>query len=740
MASRKQRKLTQAARRQESELRKVIGKAPAEFNIECAGVGLVEFIEAADSDGEPQLKRFKMLAYTGGTLNLMFWPYPVIIDLTGLKIKGKSQPILRDHDYQLIVGHSDNVEVGTARVRVEGVMSGVSDSAAEVIATSANGFPWQASVGCSVAPPYGQVAFVDEGAKVTVNGKSFTGPCYVARKSMLKEISFVALGADDNTIANVAASAFFPLEDRTMKTFEEWVQAMGLDPETISAEQRTELQAAYDKITAEATPATPPAAPPAITTPPATATPPVQAAAPQPAGPDLMAELRAEHTRLNAINAFAALQFPGIGPEEMATIKAKAVQENWTADATELAMVRASRPTAPAVGGFGRVQGTAENQTMLCAALAAAGGIEDKSRVKIYGEKACEQADSLRGIGLQEFLVLAAAAGGVDPNSIPRFRSDAQGFLRAAFSTVSVPTILNNTANKLLLEGYNYTDQTWRAIAATKPVNDFKAHTRVRLTADAKYEKLGPAGEITHGVLDENSFSQQIDTMARMFAITRQDIINDDLGVFDSLRSVLGMGAGDAINDTFWTLLLSNPSSFFSAGNSNYVTGLAYALSIAGLDKLEETMLNQKKPAVGKETKPSPLGVRPKVLLVPHQLASTARGLHKSTDVRDTTANTKYPTANIWAGQFGEDNGTLVISPFIGNSAFTGNSATAFYMFADPQVLPAIEVAFLNGNDAPTVESSDADFNTLGIQLRGYHDFGVAMQDPKGAVKSKGIA
>jgi hypothetical protein len=28
------------------------------------------------------------------------------------------------------------------------------------------------------------------------------------------------------------------------------------------------------------------------------------------------------------------------------------------------------------------------------------------------------------------------------------------------------------------------------------------------------------------------------------------------------------------------------------------------------------------------------------------------------------------------------------------------------------------------GNETPTVESADADFDTLGVQFRGYHDFG----------------
>ena len=40
--------------------------------------------------------------------------------------------------------------------------------------------------------------------------------------------------------------------------------------------------------------------------------------------------------------------------------------------------------------------------------------------------------------------------------------------------------------------------------------------------------------------------------------------------------------------------------------------------------------------------------------------------------------------------------------------------------------------------DRPTIERADADFNTLGIQFRGYIDFGVREQDWRGALKATG--
>ena len=44
------------------------------------------------------------------------------------------------------------------------------------------------------------------------------------------------------------------------------------------------------------------------------------------------------------------------------------------------------------------------------------------------------------------------------------------------------------------------------------------------------------------------------------------------------------------------------------------------------------------------------------------------------------------------------------------------------------------------GQESPTIETAEADFNTLGVQMRGYRDFGVALQDPRGGLKVKGEA
>ena len=72
--------------------------------------------EAAE-EGKPALRKFSMVAYTGGAMRLGGWPYPVVVDLAGMRVTRKSRPILKDHDRASIVGHTDGIMVCRRRVR-----------------------------------------------------------------------------------------------------------------------------------------------------------------------------------------------------------------------------------------------------------------------------------------------------------------------------------------------------------------------------------------------------------------------------------------------------------------------------------------------------------------------------------------------------------------------------------------------------------------------------------------------
>ena len=80
------------------------------------------------------------------------------------------------------------------------------------------------------------------------------------------------------------------------------------------------------------------------------------------------------------------------------------------------------------------------------------------------------------------------------------------------------------------------------------------------------------------------------------------------------------------------------------------------------------------------------------------------------------------------------------MSRYLGNSKYTGYSAKAWYLLADPNDLAVIEVAFLDGVDTPTVQTAGPDwnFNRLGISMRVIFDFGVNQQNFRAGVKSNG--
>ncbi|MCA9108271.1 MAG: hypothetical protein KDA83_22905, partial [Planctomycetales bacterium] len=171
-----------------------------------------------------------------------------------------------------------------------------------------------------------------------------------------------------------------------------------------------------------------------------------------------------------------------------------------------------------------------------------------------------------------------------------------------------------------------------------------------------QYELVAPGGEIKHGTLGNEQYSNKADTYALMLQIDRRDIINDDLGAITTVPRKLGRGSGLKINDVFWKTFMDN-AAFFTAGNKNFISGASTALSIDGLTEGEVKFLDQ----VDAEGKP--IGVMPVILLVPTALSALATQLYKSLEMRDTTANTKAPITNPHQGKF-----RVEVSRYLGNA------------------------------------------------------------------------
>jgi signal peptide peptidase SppA len=441
-------------------------------------------------------------------------------------------------------------------------------------------------------------------------------------------------------------------------------------------------------------------------------------------------------------------------------IAAEAVKAGWSVEKTELTALRADLERGVRPMGAGAPAGIVKsnplaNSRVFEAALCLRAGVPAVRVERDYGREIIDLAGGrdVRGVAsLSTLLHLTIQSNGGGQHYGPvtddmvrsAFEADrelkrsggAGVGLRAdtGFSTYSLSGILSNIAGKLLLASFEAVDPSILKVCAQTDVNDFKAVTRHRITANGLFEKVGPTGELKSANLSEETFNNKADTFGRITAITRQDWINDDLGAFARLTNLLGRNAMLALIRQVALRILTT-ANFFSAGNKNSFTGAGTALSVAALGAAVQKFM-ELSDANG------PIMVTPAFLVVPPALSVLNGQLYSSAFVNETTTADKgKPNTNPHAGKY-----EPIMLPHLGanaglkddaGAAVTG-SDTAWYLFANPADVPAVEVVYLRGQRTPTIETADTDFSTLGVLMRGYFDFGTAAQDPKGAQKQAG--
>jgi len=663
---------------------------------------------------ENKLPTFSIRAYNGGPLKVGNFKHPVIVDLKGLSATSKSRPALLDHDNAKRVGHTTEVRISETGVDIDGVVSSTSPDAKEVVQSSLNGFPWQASVGLHFPKP---VQYLAAGKQVQINGRTEVGPAYIASKSVLKEISFTPLGVDDDTSARIAAS--LKKENTMDPKFKSWLEAKGFEADDLDDVVKASLETMFKASVEPAEPAKPAEVP--------VDEKPAEDAVKKATDDAVKAAVDANSYVSGITGICAKYDGPEIEVEgSKVSLVAHALENRWTSEKTELEAMRASRPSLPAIHG-GAV---APEANVLEASLCLQATQDEKFVGEQFGEKTVEAAMSknVRNCGLQYLMheCIRAAGGHVHPgaNGDALIAAYSEHVLQAAAgpSTISLPGILSNVANKSALQSFLAVPTTWREFCRTRSMNDFKTHTSYRLTANGTFLKVGKDGEIKSAELTEETYSNQLDTYGRRFAFTRQDIINDDLGMLDSIRSLLGRQAALSLEEAVFAVLMDNSDDFFHADNANLSN---VALTIDGLSTVAQKFMDQ----TDADGKPIILGADR--LLVPTSLAVTAQQLYSDLKVVSTDA-AKTLEGNPHAGAY-----RPVPTPYLNSAGMPNSDANDWYMFANPADIAAMEVGFLNGVSSPTIESQQAAFEVLGVAFRGYFDFGVAKVDPRAAQKSE---
>ena len=680
-----------------------------------------EYIEiTAAKDGGDGKHKVSGLAYSGGKMRLYGWTRPVIVDLSGMTVPD-SVPLLANHENHTLgrVGLvSAKIEGGTLSIAGDIVAGG--ELAEAIVAQGKAGADWQLSIGAEVEA----AELVQEGRR-RVNGVEHEAPFYHITKSTLREVSVVAVGADRSTHMTVTAQ--LQLKGNSI-----------MEPEETNKETKPVVAAA------PATPAAAPAAAPAEEPKPVTAAAPAPAPAqpeatpktvtasaapatePMPDAKAIAAEaIKAERERVAMIKAVCGGEF--------ADIEAKAIAEGWDRNRVNeevLKAYRAKQPTtsAPAVA----TKKSGMTAKTLEAALSLRAGIEADTLAKDMGEETVEAAMKDCDIPLQGVLAECMKLEGM---AVPRTFDNTA--IKAAFSTVSLPGILSNVAQKKLLQAYRAQPIIATSLCTSADLSDFKENERFRLTDIGDLKPIGADGEIKDGGVSEEKAVNQLDTYAKKFCLTRKMIINDDLGAFLKVPTAMGNRAARLVDQLFFQRLLANPTMvdgkpLFSSNHKNLLTGANSALSADSLKKAIKVFLDQT------DADGQPVSVEPTILLVPTALKFLAVELTRGAALMMSggAEQTIRPTLNVLA----EQNLSIVSSPYLSNTKYAGASETAWYLFGKPGTVDTFEIGYLKGKRTPTVERGDLDFNVLGIWFRVYFDVGIREQDHRGMVKANGAA
>lgn len=357
------------------------------------------------------------------------------------------------------------------------------------------------------------------------------------------------------------------------------------------------------------------------------------------------------------------------------------------------------------------------------------------TRAKKTGNKAFEKIDldpgEFRGM---TFLELArrcledrgAVVRGIEPMAMV---GAAMGLDRAGGmqTTSDFPLLLAATVEKTLLAAYATAPDTWEEFCGTTSVQNFNPHSSYGFGSIGRLDKVNEHGEFKNKAIPDGAGNTiQAKTYGNIIGLTRQAIVNDDLGVFSRIATQAGRAAKLSIELEVYDLLALNAGlgpvmadtlTFFHADHGNI--GVGSALGVAGIDADRVSMASQMD-----DQDNEILDIRPSVLLLPVGLGGAARILNQAQF--DPDASQKYAKPNAVAGLFAK---------VIDTPRLTG---TRRYMFADPNSgRPAFVVSFLNGQREPVVETQQG-WRIDGTEWKVRLDFGVDAVNPHSAVTNAG--
>jgi hypothetical protein len=339
---------------------------------------------------------------------------------------------------------------------------------------------------------------------------------------------------------------------------------------------------------------------------------------------------------------------------------------------------------------------------------------------KLEGE-AAKRAAVYRGFSLLDVARECVEASGFSTRGLGKLEI----VQRAFHSTGDFPLILSSTANKALLNSFALAPATWERWCLRGSLSDFKSTPRVGMSESGVLASVPAGAEYPQYTITEKAENIQLANYGKIFAVTRQAIVNDDLSAFNRIPAQHARAWARTINQAAVKIILANAAlsdgvTLYYAtthNNKSTITAATTVDTAAAVLRALVVLLRQQTDIDGTTR----LGLQPRICLVtPTKEPYFAQAIFES-----GRASNNAPVDIVKLGL------TMLVEPELENSDLTGYGTNVTYLFADPADAPVVEVAFLDGNAAPRLES-EVDFDVDGMKFKVSGDVGAKAVDYRG--------
>ena len=308
---------------------------------------------------------------------------------------------------------------------------------------------------------------------------------------------------------------------------------------------------------------------------------------------------------------------------------------------------------------------------------------------------------------------------------------------RSFHSTSDFPIIMGLAGELAIKQSYLnlVKTQTFRPLVRYESAKNFLPMRKMQMGEIPSLERIPEGAEVTYGTISENAEQWAIGKYGKAFSATYEMMVNDQRNLVFGGMTAYGAAASRLESNLVWGIFKDNPMCYkmnakrenvadakWFHKNHHNISGPS-ALTHDSIEEAEYMMSVQK----GNDKREGDeLNIEARFLVVPSRLKNTAKRLiysqYNPTQVQDV---------NIYQNAFD------VISEARLNPK-EGEPYT-WYMTCDPNVLPVLWMAYLNGEQEPRT-MYQTDFDTLSIKIRADLNFGVSHGEWRAVHRNEGVS